>query len=341
MKKLTSMVCYVLAFACLMGVTTTAFAQQKYGISMAPETKAPAEQTGWWAEIWNLSDYRKTNFGQDQQYYTEDDFYLSRTAIKGGYRFKLAENWYADPYVGVDMIMDFANESWNKYAWNNNQQLLVGARVRHEYKRGEAEADSFFYLDSLNFDVYTEMAFITDSILNSKDDLASNVPDNDYRLGIAFYFTTLSQKFASETCSLFAEGFFRWYYASTNFGVDDEDDFFILRFEPRMGLKYELSSQWSLQPYFHFDLVYDFGSKDWNKNEWLNNLQYGPGIRLSYNDCFGVEGSSIKLYCVYLKASYFDRVPEAQIETKADDDTRVGLEFWFPFGATKGSQAVI
>ena len=308
-----------------------------------PENRIKTWKDQLWIEIWNETAWHSTNFGVDSQYYKEEDWYRSSSNVRFGYRFPLkwqAENedhgWFLDPYIRLDLEYDFGNESWNKYAWNNHQKYGPGIRLRHEFQNDPEEPANFFWINSMTNDFYIEYLRIMDSIDSNKDDQADIVPEDNFRAGLNSYIAATSKLLFNEHAKVFAEMWEDFGYSSTNFYQDNIEDYYILQLQPKLGLSW-IFEDFSLQPYLFADLVYDFGQNDWNKHEWLNNVKYGPGFRVSFSDIYNRKGTNIRLFVEYTKIHYFERVDEAEYENKADKDVVAGIELWLPFGSTKNS----
>ncbi len=289
-------------------------------------------------EIWSDTGWQETHFGVDMPGYRERDWVLSQNTIKAGYRFLLGNNWFLDPYLRLEVMYDFANhDSWNKYYWTNNEKWGPGARIRHEWKNEAEEQTSWFALNSFDWDaLFLEYMMIEDSFDHGKDRLADTVPDDNFRIGTSFYNTASSKVFCKEKLSLFQECWGEWAYSTTDFYQKGLKDYYILMLQPKAGLKWQFED-FSLQPYYGADLTYDFGNQPWNKHEWLNTIQYGPGARFSFTDIWGHKGTTVHIYAEYLKSWWWSRVDPAEYANKADHDTRVGIELWLPFGSTKES----
>ncbi len=65
-------------------------------------------------------------------------------------------------------------------------------------------------------------------------------------------------------------------YNKNNFYNRNYDDFYLFVFQPKLGVEWEFDPV-SIQPYVKCDLAYDFGNNTWNKEPWLNKVEYGPG----------------------------------------------------------------
>jgi hypothetical protein len=126
-------------------------------------------------------------------------------------------------------------------------------------------------------------------------------------------------------------------YESTNFYEDEKEDFFILTLQPKLGLKVRLCDVVSLQPYFGADFKTDFADETWNKKPWLNRIQYGPGVRLAFGNMDSLKNANIYLYCEDLSIDYLSRVNGDEYKYISKGDTRIGIQFWLPFGATRDS----
>ena len=126
-------------------------------------------------------------------------------------------------------------------------------------------------------------------------------------------------------------------YESTNFSDKGFDNFFILNLNPTVGFKMDLN-RISIQPYFRFSIKTDFGNEQWNMEPWLNNIEYGPGVRLSLGKLLPKLEISFHLYTEILKIYYFARVDSNKYINQSDNDFHIGISLWLPMGATKGSR---
>lgn len=292
-----------------------------------------------WLEAWGDNTYRDTNFGMENPFwapdYKEEDFYVSLVTIKAGARLPLFKNIYLDPYLKFEITGDWGDDTWNDAYWNNNEKWGPGVRLRYETNSGERGPDKCFW--NINLDLFSEYLMMEDAFDGSKDEIPDLVPKHNFRAGVGSWFSVDSKAVLNDVVSLWAEMWGELAYESTNFYEKEKKDYFILTFQPKLGVKIRISEVVSLQPYFGADFKTDFGSETWNKKPWLNNTQYGPGVRLAFGNIKGLKNANIYLYCEELSVDYLSRVDEMEYRHLADGDTRIGIEFWCPFGATRDS----
>ncbi|MDY7037032.1 MAG: hypothetical protein SV375_12830 [Thermodesulfobacteriota bacterium] len=292
-----------------------------------------------WMEAWSDNSYRDTNFGLENPFwdrdYKEKDFIISMLTVKVGGRLPLYKNIYLDPYMKFELIGDWGNDMWNDVYWNNNFKWGPGARLRYEFKSSEQGTGSWF--KNLNLDIFSEYLTMEDSIDSSKNVIPDRVPNNNFRAGSSIWLSIDSRNTISDLVSFWGEMWGELAYESTNFYEAEKEDFYILALQPKLGLKFRLSNIVSLQPYFCADFKMDFADEKWNKKPWLNHIQYGPGIRLGFGNIKFLKNANIYLYWEDLSIDYLSRVSEDEYKYLASSDTRIGIEFWFPFGATKES----
>lgn len=67
----------------------------------------------------------------------------------------------------------------------------------------------------------------------------------------------------------------------------------------------------------------------------MNNYTYGPGFRISLCETLPFENADFYLYTEYLQRDYMSRVDEQPYTDTADDEVKIGIEIYLPFGATR------
>jgi hypothetical protein len=289
-----------------------------------------------WMEIWSDTSYRHTNFSSDEKDNKEEDFVITSLSLGTGFRFILANHLFLDPYLKFNLVGDWGRNLWNDVYWNNYYSWGFGGRLRHEYERNDNNKNPL-WVDSFSIDIFMEYLFIENSLDNSKDKLPSNLNSENFRSGFSSWLAINSKTFFNNEVSLWGEMWSEFAYESTNFADEDYKNYYILRLNPAIGLKKDLH-KFSIQPYYKCSFVEDFGDKRWNKEPWLNNVEYGPGIRLSFEDLIPIDESSLHLYTEFMNIYYFGRVEKEKYEGTSEEDFRVGINIWLPLGATKGSQ---
>lgn len=289
---------------------------------------------GLWMEIWHDSTYRTSNFAAKNPSPAQEDFYLSQTSVDTGIRFAAGNNIFIDPYLTMDLALDLGSRAWNKAYWNNNYKWGPGVRMRYERNDEDNKKGSYLWLKSMNVGPFIEYLYQENSLDSSKDNIPGNVPDDNWRCGISTWMSFDSKK--SGRFGPWAEIWTELAYNKNNFYRNAYDDFYLLFFQPKIGVEWEFDHL-AVQPYLKCDLSYDFGNSAWNKEPWLNNVTYGPGFRLSVSDIKPLKGAVFHIFTEYLMIDYFSRVNDASYANRASNDFRVGINIWLPFGVTRES----
>jgi hypothetical protein len=288
-----------------------------------------------WAEIWTDTSYRSTNFGSDAKESKEEDFVITYLSGSAGVRFPLTEGISLDPYFKLDLVRDWCGNEWNDVYWNNNLDWGFGARAVYDYAAKTGNG-GFFRVNSLSIHLFAEYLLIEDSLDGSKDKLPDGIHGSNVRSGVGSWLSIDTRPFLFDTMALWGEMWSEFAYENTGFSDREHGNFFILRLSPTIGLKLDVLKELSIQPYYALSLTSDFGNEEWNREPWLNGLEYGPGLRLSLGGFLPIEQLSLHLRAELLHSHYFGRVDEEKYAAQADRDFRVGLNIWLPLGATKG-----
>lgn len=282
-----------------------------------------------WTEVWANTSYRETNFGVERADYQEKDFFPTILSINTGIRLSIAPCLFFDPYLNIDVSEDFGNKPWNRVFWNNKTVVGPGTRLRYEYE-GKDEEKGLFTLNSFFLGIFTEYLFMFDSLNGSNDPIPDSVNSENLRIGMDSWISIESKGY--NALSLWGEAWGECSYNSTNFYLKENDNFYSLSIQPRIGIQYK-HEKFSLQPYYKLHLSADFGDKSWNKEPWFNNIQYGPGIRLLFENFKVKEGMVLLIYAESLKIDYLSRVDESKCSNISSEDYRINIEMWVPFGA--------
>jgi len=301
-------------------------APESYGVDNNDTDK------GFWMEVWSNTSYRSTHFSLETP--KQEDFYLSNTAIDIGFRFPLSDRVSVDPYLTLELAHDLGNESWNQVYWNNNYQIGPGLRLRYDYNDDTNKKGSVVWLKSMNIGPFIEYLYYKDSPDSAKDEIPETVPDENWRSGISSWVSLDSRKHGR--FGPWAELWTELSYNHNNFSNGEYNDYYPFLFQPRIGVEWRYDHI-AIQPYLMCDLTYDFGNNSWNKESWLNKLEYGPGIRISIGGFQQLSGTVVHIYTEYLSIDYFSRVDQSAYADNASNDFRIGIKCWLPFGATKKS----
>ena len=311
----------------------------------------------WWVEIGLDDSYRTSDFWFEPY----EDYGVFIFVPTLGLRAWLNDWLYLDPYFRMELNADTFSNEWNRVPWRNTFRFAPGIRLRFEYFHPKGKTYRNSVIQSLpkvqyfNLDFFCEYRYQVflprDNIPNS-DEIKENTPDEDLRGGINSWLAIESKKYPASSrtikLSLFSEMWTDFSYHSTNFFRKGDNDFLILTLMPKLGLRLSYpaeageESRWfnklTLEPYYRIDFVRDFLSNEWNKEAWSNNIKYGPGIRIGLF-FIPAAGASLYLYTEYLQIDYFDRaMHKAEAIGSAEDDYRVGVNLWFPVGASEESQ---
>ena len=71
----------------------------------------------WWSEISGDIGYQKTNFWYPDQ----KNFGLTSADIRGGYRFRVSEQVFVDPYIEATLLTDLLGAEHNKFYWSKRK----------------------------------------------------------------------------------------------------------------------------------------------------------------------------------------------------------------------------
>lgn len=286
-----------------------------------------------WTEIWSNTSYRKTNFGVEADSYKEEDFFITIISCNAGLRFPIAKWLFFDPYFNIDMSEDFGNKTWNKVFWNNNMKFGPGLRLRYEYEN-KKEKKNLFRLNNSFVGVFSEYLFMFESLDGSNDSIPDSVHSENLKVGIDSWIFIESKEY--NAWSIWGEAWSEFSYNSRNFYHKNTNDFYNLSMQPRIGIQYT-HEKFSVQPYYKLHLSADLGDKSWNKEPWFNNIQYGPGIRLLFENFKIKEDLTLLIYAETLRIDYLSRVDKSKCNNIASKDCRINFELWIPFGSISKS----
>jgi hypothetical protein len=284
-------------------------------------------------EIWNDNSYRRTEFGTDEPDYSEEDFYISQLWVQTGARFDVMENVFFNTHFVFELVGDWGSEEWNDVYWNNMQVWGAGGRLSYEISPDPVDGQ-FLWVSDFNVELFADLLFSESTLDGANEEIPKEDLSNNVRTGISVWTALDSRDFFSGGMSLWAEIWGEFAYESTGFAEDYADNYYLFTIESLVGPQFPFG-EISLQPYYAIDIIRDFGNEQWNKEPWLNNITYGPGIRLSLGSLLPVEQADLYLYAEYVNIDYFSRVESELYENTADDDVRFGIEIYLPFGATQ------
>jgi hypothetical protein len=294
-------------------------------------------------ELWSDNSYRTTNFGADepayreedyfQPAYREEDFLLSQLSLQAGLRTPLADSFYFDARLTFELTGDWGSKEWNDAYWNNMATWGPGARLSYEASVEEDEERALWVSD-FNVELFADLLFSEDSPDHGKERIPDQDARDNFRTGLSVWAALDSREFFSGVMSFWAEIWAELAYESTAFAEEPAEDFYPLNLDVLAGPQFPVGKV-AVQPYASFTLSRDLGSETWNKEPWLNNWTYGPGIRLSMGELLPITEADFYLYAEYLGVDYLSRVEEESYAYSADEDFRAGIELYLPFGATR------
>jgi hypothetical protein len=262
--------------------------------------------------------YSKNNFDRkrdDASGETREGYYLLSVPLTLSWKHYLDEHTYAAPYLDLAVTHDFGEASRNRHYWSNSQVAGVGFRLgtEHSYIGRNGE-----YLGGLYASLYSEYQVMSSSIDRSKQEIPEDNATENFKSGVSMWYSR-SYPVASGT-SFWTELWGEFAYHSTSFSQKGEGDYLLATVAPKVGVSFD-AGKIAVEPYLKAELVNDFLGKEWNREPWLNYLQYGPGLRIALGK---ILPGNVYLYAEYLHVGYFDKKQEAS------DDVRAGVSFWIP-----------
>jgi len=284
-------------------------------------------------ELWNDNSYRKTEFGTEEPGYKEEDYFISQLWLQTGLRYELTDNVFFDPHFTLEVTGDWGSEEWNDVYWNNSMFWGVGARISYETS-SDGEDDQVIWISDCNVELFMDLMFSERSLDKGKEDIPEDVSTDNLRTGISLWTALDTREFFAETTSIWAEIYGELTYENTGFAEKEYENFYLFTLELLSGPQFPVHDIY-LQPYYALYVTRDFGNESWNKEPWLNNVTYGPGFRISMGNLLPVENADLYVYVEYLNIDYLSRVDQELYMDTADDDLRLGIEIYLPFGATQ------
>ncbi len=283
-----------------------------------------------WLEINGSAQFMKTSFGWDTEEYTEEDFFPVSLRVNAGLRHNFNDFWFVDVYLHTNLSQDFGHEEWNDVSWSNSFTWTPTTRLGYHVFDDENEKDRGFYLEEISFNFFAAYENVEDSPSNSKDSQPDGTYTENFRAGVNSYISAASKQ--KGDIQFWLEFWNELAYNDTGLSEEPNKDFYIFQTQPVLGMSWFIG-RLAVQPYLQTYISYDFGSEYYNKMPWLNEVEYGPGLRLSLGKFIPIANASLYLFGEWVWVDYFDRVDPEEYEETADDDFRIGLQFRLPFGA--------
>lgn len=284
-------------------------------------------------ELWNENSYRKTEFGANEPGYEEVDYLISQLWLQSGLRYELTDDVFFDPHFTLEVTGDWSSEEWNDVYWNNIMLWGVGARVSYE-TFSDDEDEQVVWISDCNIELFADLMFSERSLDQGKNDIPEDVSTDNLRTGISIWTALDTRAFFVDTTSIWAEMYGELTYENKGFAEKEYENFYLFTLELLTGPQFPVHEIY-LQPYYALYLTRDLGDESWNREPWLNNVTYGPGFRISMGSLIPVENADLYLYIEYLEIDYLSRVDQELYMDTADDDVRLGIEIYLPFGATQ------
>jgi hypothetical protein len=263
--------------------------------------------------------YSKNNFDRDRDELSgekREGYYLASMQANLSLKHYLNESMFVAPYLNVIVTHDFGGKSWNRSYWNNNQVFGLGASLGKEHDFLDENGE---YMGGWYALFFSEYQVITSSIDASKNDIPESVSSGNFKTGASIWYDR--KKTIGNGIRLWTEFWGEMAYHSTYFNDKGEDNYLLATIAPRVGLSFD-AGKIAVEPYVKAELLNDFLGEEWNREPWINYLQYGPGIRISLDR---ILTGNVSLFAEYLHVEYLDRKQE-----DVSDDIRAGLIFWIP-----------
>jgi len=262
--------------------------------------------------------YSKYNFDRDRDASDGEErkgYYIMSMPVNLSWKHYLDEKTFLAPYVNFTVTHDFGDESWNAHYWNNNQIVGLGARIGREHSYLDKNGN---YMGGLYTALFTEYQFLTPSMDHSKNDIPESIARENFKAGVSMWYAR--KKPVADGIRIWMEAWGELAYHSTYFSDEGENNFIIGTLSSKAGVSFD-AGKLAIEPYVKAELVNDFLDEDWNREPWLNYLQYGPGLRISLDKLLP---GSVSIYAEYLHVDYLDK------QQDVSNDIRVGVNFWIP-----------
>lgn len=263
--------------------------------------------------------YSRNNFDRERDESSDqrrDGYWLATMSANLSLKHLFDSRAFISPYLNMKLVHDFGDESWNRSYWNNNQVMGLGVKLGTESSFTDEEDR---YIGGWEGALFSEYQFMLASVDGSKHAVPETVAGENFKTGINAWYSRKST--LAGGLGFWVDGWGEFSYNSTAFNDKGKDDYLLFNISPSAGVSFE-AGQVTLKPYVRVAVVKDFFGSDWNRETWTNNLQYGPGLRISLDRLFPGD---VFLFAEYLRVEYFNK--------KLDDvteDVRVGITFWIP-----------
>lgn len=262
--------------------------------------------------------YSKYNFDRDRDASDGEEregYYILSMPVTLSWKHYLDAETHVAPYLNFTVTHDFGGESWNRHYWNNNQIVGLGARIGREHSYVNEKGE---YMGGLYTALFSEYQFMTSSFDHSKQDIPESISTENFKAGVSLWYAR--KKPIADGIRIWTEVWGELAYHSTYFSDEGENNYIIGTIAPKAGLSFD-AGKLAIEPYVKAELVNDFLDEDWNREPWINYLQYGPGVRISLDRLLP---GSVSIYAEYLHVDYLDK------QQDVSNDIRVGVNFWIP-----------
>jgi hypothetical protein len=260
---------------------------------------------------------------QDNSTYDHNNFYINQYKNYFIQQFnsdlslhvlKMNNGPVIEPYLKFSYIKDCINKPWNTFDWHNNVVKGYGGRVRYSLK-SIGFINNKICPEIFNIDMFAEKLSV--NYLEKTNLQVSFRPQDDFKAGIQ-YLLELGSKKKSDNSGFYnrilnhfwIESAGSYIYSKSDFFVESEENFYLLSFENKIGMRIRPLEKLFLEPYLHNLMVYDTGNELWNRFEWHNNVKNGVGFRLSCLPKLNSDQKyfyvSFNLFAEYLWIKYFN-----------------------------------
>ncbi|MCF8383888.1 MAG: hypothetical protein K9G39_09935 [Chlorobium sp.] len=262
--------------------------------------------------------YSKYNFDRDRDESDGEEregYYILSMPVSLSWKHYLDEKTFLAPYLNFTMTHDFGGESWNRHYWNNNQIVGLGVKVSREHSYADEKGE---YTGGLYTALFSEYQFMTSSVDQAKNEVPEGISTENFKTGVSLWYAR--KKPIAEGIRLWTEVWGELAYHSTYFSEEGANNYIIGTIAPKAGLSFDVGDV-AIEPYVKAELVNDFLEEEWNREPWINYLQYGPGVRIALDKFLP---GSFSVYAEYLHVDYLDKKQDVS------NDIRFGVNFWIP-----------